>query len=83
MKLLWLLLLACVAGEHCDRPCPIKDNPGCASRDGNCFYTVRHPCVLQAINCYRKSKGLSALKPISRSKCTKHQVPICDNIDTS
>ncbi|XP_017110438.1 uncharacterized protein LOC108134591 [Drosophila elegans] len=83
MKLLWLVLLACVAAQHCDKPCPIKQNPGCASRDGKCFYTVRNPCILKAINCYRKLKSLSALKPISRSKCTKIQVPLCDNIDTS
>ncbi|KAH8353576.1 hypothetical protein KR084_011896, partial [Drosophila pseudotakahashii] len=73
---------ACVAAEHCDKPCPIKDNPGCASRNGKCYYTVRHPCILQAINCYRKTRRLSALKPISRSKCTKKQVPICNNVDT-
>ncbi|XP_017061121.1 uncharacterized protein LOC108101323 [Drosophila ficusphila] len=83
MNLLWLLSLAVVAAQHCDKPCPIKDNPGCARRDGKCYYTVRNPCILEAINCYRKSRDLSALIPVSRNRCTKMQTPVCENIDTS
>ncbi|XP_017063024.2 uncharacterized protein LOC108102510 [Drosophila eugracilis] len=83
MKLLLLFLLAFAASQHCDKPCAGKDNPGCAKRDNKCFYTVRNPCILQAINCYRKSLNLSDLKPVSRRKCSKKQVPLCENIDTS
>ncbi|XP_043648125.1 uncharacterized protein LOC122616652 [Drosophila teissieri] len=82
MKLVWLMLLGVVAGQHCDKICPIKDNFGCVSKDNQCFYTIRNPCILKAINCYRKSKSLSDLKPISRSKCSATQVPVCDNINT-
>ncbi|XP_033162928.1 uncharacterized protein LOC117142816 isoform X1 [Drosophila mauritiana] len=81
MKLLWLLLVGVVAGQPCDKLCPITDNFGCVSKDNKCFYTVRNTCILKAINCYRKSKSLSALKPILRSKCTNKEVPVCDNIN--
>ncbi|KQS70098.1 uncharacterized protein LOC26526435 [Drosophila erecta] len=82
MKLLWLMIIGVVAAQHCDKLCPIKDNFGCVSKDKQCFYTVRNPCILKAINCQRKSMSLSVLTPISRSKCSEKQVPVCKDVNT-
>ncbi|KPU74426.1 uncharacterized protein Dana_GF26649 [Drosophila ananassae] len=83
MSLILVLLFAAVAANHCDKPCPTKEDPGCVSRDGKCYFTIPNPCVLHALNCYRKSKKLSVLEPLSRNKCGPNLVPVCDNVDTS
>ncbi|KAH8298014.1 hypothetical protein KR018_004401, partial [Drosophila ironensis] len=67
---------------HCDKPCPLVENPGCVIRDAKCYFTMKNACHLMAVNCYRKSKGLSPLKAIQRRKCEATQVPVCKNIDT-